>query len=68
MGKKKRSNAFSAFAPIRGVKSFAIAKAAPGPPHPVASHQKYAVSHAKNVHWGPPNAPIQLAKLPPHLR
>jgi hypothetical protein len=26
------------------------------------------VSHAKNHHWETPNAPVQLAKLPPFMR
>jgi hypothetical protein len=66
MGKfNHKGSAFKAFNPIAGVAGFGIAKKAPSPaPAPVASHQKYSVSHARNHHWGAPNAPVQLAKLP----
>jgi hypothetical protein len=69
MGKtaKNKTNSFQQFAPITGVKGFGIAKKAPGPA-PVASHQRYSVANAKNVHWGMHNAPIQVAKLPPFMR
>jgi hypothetical protein len=66
MGKSK-GNSFQAFTPIAGVKGFGIAKKAPSPA-PVTSHQKYSVSHVKNHHWGHPNGPVQLAKLPPFMR
>jgi hypothetical protein len=66
MGKTK-SNSFQSFNPIAGVKGFGIAKKAPAPA-PVASHQKYSVSHVRNHHWGVHNAPVQLAKLPPFMR
>lgn len=69
MGKtsKNKTNSFQKFAPISGVKGFAIAKKAPGPA-PVASHQRLAVVHTKNVHWGTHNSPIQVANLPAFMR
>ena len=67
MKKKGAGNAFKAFNPIKGVKGFAVAKKAPASA-PVASHQKYSNTHMKNHHWGPPSAPVQLAKIPPHAR
>ncbi len=63
----KKKSAFAAFNPIKDVKGYAIAKKAPGTA-PVAANQKYSNIHMKNIHWGVPGAPVQLAKIPPHAR